>query len=312
MQTESPDAPEYEDEYEDESFPAHAGFKLVSGDLEIFKLIYEYRLLRREHLSALTGRPGKRLHRRLFKLAQNGYLSTIRLPQQKHIYGLGRAAQPVLVEQGIAEEGILALRLRTHELKELFLKHEMMIVDIHAMLSLAGREQDLKLIAWQEGRELFDSVFVTDPGGISKLPIRPDSFFSLEDSRRPVGANRAHFFLEADRSSATHTRFRDKIRAYWHYLDQGLHMKKFKIRNFRVITVTLTQQRARNLCDLAASILPERARKYYLFTSLKNFSLENPVSILGSVYLSPKAGEPDARYPLVPPLGSSQAEAPVV
>ena len=41
---------------------------LVAGDLSIFKLVYEYRLLRREHLSALLGRPLKRLHRRLLKL----------------------------------------------------------------------------------------------------------------------------------------------------------------------------------------------------------------------------------------------------
>ena len=127
----------------DKSRPAGTGFVVVSGDIEIFKLIYEYRLLRREHLSALTQRSSKRLHRRLLKLTQNGYLTTIRLPQQKHIYGLGKTALPILVEQGIADEEILEQRLRAHELKEFFLKHEMMIVDIHAMLTLAGRNADI-------------------------------------------------------------------------------------------------------------------------------------------------------------------------
>ena len=149
-------------EDEDESFSPASGFALVSGDLNIFKLIYECRFLRREHLSALTQRPAKRLHRRLFKLVQNGYLTTIRLPQQKHIYGLGKAALPLLVEQGMADPEILAQRLRIHELKELFLKHEMMIVDIHVMLALASSTGDLRLCAWREGRELYDSVPVAD------------------------------------------------------------------------------------------------------------------------------------------------------
>jgi hypothetical protein len=297
---------------EEEPVSSPSGFVLTKGDMEIFRLIYEYRFLRREHISALTGRPLKRLHRRLFKLLSTGYLTSIRLPQQKHIYALGRAALPVVVEQGTASPELVTERLRTHELKELFLKHEMMIVDIHVLLALAGREGVLKLVAWQEGRELFDSVTVADYDGLNKLPVRPDAFFTLEDSRRPPGANRAHFFLEADRSTATQTRFKDKIRAYWHYLEQGLHVSKFDIKNFRVLTVTLTAARARNLCELAASLLPQAAKKYYLFTSVENFSLENPAPILESVYLSPRNCEPGVYFPLVPAPPISQIEATVL
>ena len=42
---------------------AAAGFVLTAGDVELFKLLHAYRFLRREHFSALTGRPAKRLHR---------------------------------------------------------------------------------------------------------------------------------------------------------------------------------------------------------------------------------------------------------
>jgi hypothetical protein len=288
------------------------GFVFTRGDIEILKMIYQHRFLRREHISALTGRPLKRLHRRLFKLLGNGYLTSIRLPQRKHIYALGRAALPVLVEQGTASPALVTERLRAHELKELFLKHEMMIVHIHVLLSLAGRKSVLKLIDWREGRELHDSVTVADYDGLTKLPIRPDAFFTLEDSRRLPGANRASFFLEADRSTATQIRLKDKIRAYWHYLEQGLHVSKFDIKNFRVLTVTLTAARARNLCELAASLLPQAAKKYYLFTSVENFSLENPAPILESVYLSPRNCEPGVYFPLVPAPPISQIEATVL
>ncbi len=294
------------------SASSRAGFRLTDDDSTIFKLIYEFRFLRTEQISALTNRSAKRVHRRLFKLQNAGYLAPIRLPQQKHIYALGKKALPVLVQEGIAEPEVLSVRLRIHELKELFLKHEMMIVDIHVILSLATRDSTFRLIAWQEGRELFDSVSIADHHGIQKLPVRPDSFFTIEDSRRPEGANRAHFFLEADRSTATQTRFKEKIRAYWHYLEQGLHAKKYGIKNFRVLTVTLTEARAENLSVFAASLLPEGARKYHLFASLKHFSLENPEPVFNDIYFSPRPGGANVRYPLIPPPKPSQTEATVV
>ena len=239
------------------------------------------------------------MHLRLLKLVQYRFLTVIRIPQQKHIYGLGKSALPILVEEGIAEEGILAHRIRMRELKELFLKHEMLIVDIHVMFTLAAQGRELKPVAWKEGRELHDTVTVDMVDGQRRLPVRPDAFFSLEDSRRSAGANRAHFFLEADRSTETQARFTEKIKAYWHYLQQGLHKEKHKIKSFRVLTITLTDARAENLCKLAASILPEGARKFFLFASLKQFSIENPAPLLDSVFRSPRAVGSD-RYPLVP------------
>ena len=275
-----------------------AGFVLTVGDVELFKLLHAYRFLRREHFTVLTNRPAKRLHRRLLKLVENGYITAIRFPRQKHIYALAKAALPILVEHGIADLDLLSQRLRTHELKELFLNHEMMIVDLHTVLDLAIREGTLRLIDWREGRGLYDTVQVADNAGVRWLPVRPDAFFTLEDSRRPEGANRAWFFLEADRSTTTQTRFKEKIRAYWNYLEQGLHTKKYGIKNFRVLTVTLTVARAQNLRDLAAAELPERARKYFLFASIGSFSLDSAVAILEPVWLS--ARERGTYHQLIP------------
>lgn len=279
--------------------PDRAGnLVLVNGDLEIFRLVYEFRFLRREQICALSGRPPKRLHRRLLKLVQHRYLMTIRLPQQKHIYGIGKAAFPILVEQGLGPEELLAFRIRTRELKPLFLNHEMMIVDIHVALSKAMEGNALNLIGWKEGRELFDTVTVPGENGVEQLPVRPDAFFSIRDSRRPEGANCAYFFLEADRSTETHSRFKDKIRAYLHYIAQGLHNKKFNIKSFRVVTLTLTEARAFNLTELAASILPEWARKYFLFGTVKHFTLDNPNPILEEIFYRPGFG--NTRFPLAP------------
>jgi hypothetical protein len=164
-------------------------------------------------------------------------------------------------------------------------------VDHHVLLVLAGKAGRLGLVQWQEGRGLFDSVVIRDPDGGRKLPVRPDAFFTMEDRRRNAGANLFSFFLEIDRSTMPHKNFRDKILAYWHYREQGLHAKKWRIKGFRVLTVTLTDARARNLRDLAASILPDRARKHFLFTSADNYALGEPGPLLGAIWLSARDGE---------------------
>lgn len=281
------------------------GFAFAKGDLAILTVVHEYRFVRREHLSLLTGRDPKRLHRRLLKLVQNGYLAATRLPQQKHIYSLGRVGITALVTEGVIKDETAFRRIRTSELKELFLKHEMMIVDFHVVLRLAEAAGELRLVHWEEGRGLFESVIVVDRQGFVNLPVRPDAFFTIEDTRRDDGQNRFHFFLEIDRSTMPHTVFRGKIRAYRHYREQGLHAKQMGIKSFRVLTVTLTGARARNLRDLAGAMLPEGARKHFLFTATDNYSLKHPKPIFGDIYLSPRDNAQRVTYPLIPEPESS-------
>jgi len=285
--------------------PAVNGFQLTEGDVKIFMSLFEHRFATINHLGAITNRPHKRLHRRILKLVKRKYLSRIVLPTQKHIYTLGRAAIPLLVERGTAPKDFIGARLRHQELKELFLNHAMMIVDVHTALTLASRKSHIKLVAWKEGQELFDRVKIREQGRGFLLPVRPDAFFTLEDASRPPGKNRVHFMLEADRSTTTHERFLKKIQAYWHYFQQGLHTKKYGIATFRVATVTITDARAANLCAAAETILLTQARKFYLFTSHTQFSLSNPLSILEKIFITPR-DRGTARYPLIEQAQSLQ------
>lgn len=119
----------------------------------------------------------------------------------------------------------------------LFRNHELMLSDIHVSLVLASRGSSIKLALWKQGRgELKDSVTVFEEEEQKKLPVEPDAFFVLEDTRRP--ASPAAFFLEADRSTTTNQRFKKKIRAYQAYFKQGLHTEKYGIRSARVLTIS--------------------------------------------------------------------------
>jgi hypothetical protein len=276
--------------------PSKGGFQLTDGDIAIIKLVYEYRMLTRFHLAALTGRLPDKVHRRVHRLTRHRYLARIVLPQQKHIYFPGPEGISVLVEQGIAPREHLEHRLRHHERKELTLKHDLMVVDLHATLALAIEGTPIRLQTWKEGKQLWDTV--RTPQG--PLPVRPDGLFMLQDERRPQGANRRNFFLEADRSTTTHERFGQKLTAYWWYLQRQQYRQRYGDIPFRVVTVTLTPERAEGLAELAESTLAPQAHRYFLFASAGRFSLEAPQPLLAEAFLSPKDWRSGQRYRLMP------------
>jgi hypothetical protein len=105
------------------------------------------------------------------------------------------------------------------------------------------------------------------------LPVRPDAFFTLEDSRRPAGANKTNFFLEADRGTMPvirktldRTSFYRKLLAYRETWRRGLHTKHFGFRAFRVLTVTSGTDRCRNVLQAAKDVVDGHAGGLFLFT----------------------------------------------
>lgn len=275
-------------------------FQFADGDLDLLRWCYQLRFATVDHFTALSKRHRPALARRIVRLLERGYLTRFVFPGQKHIYAVGKKAMPVLVEHGYAPTEVLTARLRTNELKELFIKHAQMIAGVHTTLLLASTASTIKLVEWKEGQELFDSVMVQEKGGRRRLPVRPDGFFILQDTERPPERNKLPFFLEADRSTTTHARFMEKVMAYWEYLNQGRYAQRYNRKFFRVVTVTLTDERAANLAADARAVLPAPAHRFFLFSSLKQFSLETPQAILGDIFITPRDLD-GHRAPLIPP-----------
>lgn len=280
------------------------GFKLTEGDVEILNWVYQLRLLTVYHLQVLTGRLRQALSRRLARLEERDFLYCKKNSLfEKKVYTLNRAAALILVERGVVSAESIDLQVRRlREITDLFLKHALMLTDIHTTLELASRESSIKLVEWREGKELYDSVSVMTKGEKEKLPVRPDAYFVLQDTRQPEGRNIADFFLEADRSTTTNKRFQRKIKGYSNYFKQKLHTKKYGIRSARVITVTLTDERALNLCKAARDVLPTQERKFYYFASMKHFSFESPEHILDEIFISPQSLDTGKQHHLIQPL----------
>ena len=277
------------------------GFKLTSGDVEILTCVYQCRLVRIDHLEKLTGRSTRPLNTRLMKLTENGYLYRRKGElHEKYVYTLNRKAVPILSESGVAPAESIDLHVRRlRDLKELFLRHALMLTDIHIALILASRESSIQLVDWREGKELYDSITILEDGERKKLPVRPDSIFVLEDTRRPAGKNQLCFFLEADRSTTTNKRFQRKIKGYRAYFEQGVHTKKYGITAARVLTVTLTEARAFNLCKTSGDVLLANISKFYYFGVVSSIT---PECIFDAILITPHDFEKGKRYSLIPPL----------
>jgi len=110
-----------------------------------------------------------------------------------------------------------------------------------------------------------------------------------------------YYALEADRSTTTHKRFQRKIKGYAHYFKQGLHEKKYDIKGFRVLTITLTDARSTNLCRAsseALEALPKGMRKLCYFTDISSF-LKQP---FGKNLINTRDYNKGIMYSLTPPL----------
>jgi WD40 repeat protein len=108
-------------------------------------------------------------------------------------------------------------------------------------------------------------------------------------------------WFEKLRIPFVYKRFQNKLIAYWQYLKDELHTKKYGIKTFRVVTLTLTKHRARNLCAAAREVLPAEALKYFLFAQIDGLSLANPTPILSEMFVCPRdSADAEVCHRLVP------------
>ena len=253
--------------------PAKDGFELQPADIELLHYLFQLRLGTIDHLAALSGRSIRALWGRLHKLKERRYLSAVARLMQKQVYAIGSAAVPVLIEHGYAPQDFSEKRLRHQELSDIGIRHSLFVADVHTRMLLATRTGSIMLADWQEGSALWDTV--PTGNGAPAIPIRPDAYFILKHAERPEGRNKVHVFLEADRSTMSHSRMATKIAGYLAYYDQGRHAKKYPgMQAFLVATVTQTRSRARELQKDLHPLIPHAAwRDAYLFIPFEDLAL---------------------------------------
>ena len=254
---------------------------LTPRDLEILRAVHRHRLLRSTHLIALLDGSRQTTLRRLQLLFHHGYLD--RPPMQLDwyargseplVYALGNRGAEVLETESELRRGGIRWDAKKRNVSRAFLHHTLAVGEVMVAFEIAcrGREgvrfippEEVLAGAPEATRRLrlpFRwQVEVRWGGKPYRLGVEPDKVFGLRFEGEPEGRNLAFFFLEADRGTMPvarkgllQTSFRRKLMAYQETWRQGLYKTHLGIPNFRVLTVTTSEERMRHMVAACQSL----------------------------------------------------------
>jgi len=281
------------------------GMRLQERDIQIMRLVYEFRFLDSDQIKAVIDGSNQVILRRLQRLFHHGFLDRPRAQQalypvngpQKMVYALGDRGADLLAEKFGVDRGKIKWNEKNKEVGDPHIKHTLMVSNFRICLELGLRDMpNVNLLFWrrENPQQLKDQFYIRDKRGRkTRAVIVPDSFFAINDTRSKVKKgikSKMYFFLEADQSTMTNERFLKKMRAYWHWgIKEKRHIKKFSITAFRVLTITKTEQRKENLRKITKKAdESQTGSPMFWFTSEKNYAMQNPETILGPIWQTPK------------------------
>jgi len=273
-------------------------FKIQDADIQVLRLLQDFRFLDLDQIITLLPRNKRSWQRRLSYMfhaglttrppKQRDYLS----PQRSIIYGLGNRGAELLAQKDGIDRGVTNWQRRNRETGLAYIEHTLLIGRLRGALELATRlNLMVSLHSWEsEGKRL---NYSWKPAGSDKpLAIRPDAGFTLEvaSQRSPIRT----YLLEADRSTMAHKIFLPKLIAYW--LGQKRYRKWLDVKQFRVVTTTISEARRDNLRALARIADNRGGSPMFLFATERNeqtkdpersYSMADPKSILQPIWLCP-------------------------
>jgi DNA-binding Lrp family transcriptional regulator len=270
-----------------------AGIVLTPRDLLILRAVHRHRLLRSTHLIALLDASPQTTLRRLQLLFHHGYLDRPAAQldwyaqgSEPMVYALGNRGAAVLAAEG-DRAGALRWDTKNRNVSRQFLRHTLAVAEVMVAFEVACRSaegvefirpEEILAAAPEATRRLrlpFRwQVEVSEGEKLHRLGVEPDRVFGLRFAGRPPGRDCAYFFLEADqgtmpvtRRTLVQTSFRRKLVAYRETWRQGLHRSHLGIPNFRVLTVTTSEERMRHLVAGCRSL--GSAERLFLFADQK-------------------------------------------
>lgn len=260
--------------------------RLQARDIKIMQEIAVHRFLDTKQIMTLFPGAKTNLLRRLQYLFHHGFLdrpiqqqAVYFKPRNHIIYALGNKGADYIFSENPELRGRVNWQTRNRDVKSLHLMHGLMISDFYAVLQSVLSGIDATLLSWLQQETIKDYVKVDG----KNAPVNPDAFFIINKEKSNP------FFLEADRSTMTDERFLKKMSAYWQWWKAGGHERKFRIKNFRVLTITKSEARKENLRKITRQADPVgRGSEMFLFACANNYNLDELDSILAPIWQSPK------------------------
>ncbi len=261
-----------------ERMPVHrrvavpSAMEITKRDRQIIQAVWQYRLLRRDQIQTLYFPSRNTANRRLNHLYQHGFLQRILSPVRmgegspQAMYALDRqGVEFIALAQGIPKAEV-RWNKKEAQASLLFLQHTLHLNDVRIAMTQAAQQHGHQIIRWLDEREIKKMrERVPVPGKRRRnLPVTPDAFFEHK-----IGEKRNGFFLEMDMGTMALRRFKDKVRAYLIYKRDGHYEKRFGMHSLRVLTVTTSMRRLRNLKKATEQI---DGRSLFWFTTTEKLA----------------------------------------
>ena len=263
-------------------------FMLQPRDRDIIRLVSDHRVISSDDIALLIGGSPQGILRRLQRLYHHNYLDRPRSQRQlgnvPMIYALGQeGAELIARETGkkpVADWAEKNRQIRTH-----YLEHALMISRFQvALRHAAASTGTVRLERWLPDGAIRDAVWVEHRDRRERIPIAPDAFFMLGVGGENPG--RIYAVLEADRGTMTVGRFTTKLRGCFAYWRSGQAQEHLGMRNFLVVTVTSSSERAVNLAQ-ACTAVSDRGLRMFLFGCERDFLPAARSAVLEPIWRTP-------------------------
>jgi len=242
---------------------------LQQRDLRLLGELVTMRAVDRQQAEVIAGfRSKSRSSERLLRLTRAGYLRQTAVGSAakglKAVYTLGSKAAsalgaPVTGLRFSASAGIGG---------QIFLTHQLHINEVALSVKYRGIPvAGCRFRRW----ESFSGVLS------EAIPLKPDGYFELDT---PQGIRAA--FVEVDLGSESVKVFADKVERYLRLATSGAFTERFRLSQFRVLVITTTDARVRNLRQATAT----RTDKLFFFTT---FERTDQHGLFGSHWNRPTA-----------------------
>ena len=252
---------------------------LTDRDKRVIEWVYLFRFLTGVQIKFLEFENASKTacQRRLSLLYHNKYLSAIEKPthagygSSKRVYCLSQRGKEVIsfMYDGMDPKNI-KWNKKNNQVEIYFLEHTLAVNAVRVAFTISARSlgYELKWIPEWELKTLKEKV--RDPENPGKsLAVTPDGYFILKGKGKE-----ARFFIEADRATETNRRWKDKIRGYVEYVKTGQYYKRYNAESLRVLTITTTQERLKNLHTTTNNV---KGASFFWFTTKERIFNKNVI-----------------------------------
>ena len=210
-------------------------------------------------------------------------------------YALGKKGARALREYGHLINDRVDWTEKNKKAGNYFISHRIEIADFFVSLEVECRsrenihiirEEQIIAAAPLETRSAreplrWEAVSV-ERGKRERWSAVPDGLFGLTFADETA----AYFLLECDRGSIPITRsvgdhrsFRRKLKTYYDGWRAQRHLEQFGVKQMRVLTVTTSRERVRNMVSAVHSITEGRGSKFFLFVDRETLAASDPLSV---------------------------------